>query len=93
MNLIAQIEAKLRAAFSPVELKIIDDSPKHYGHDGAREGEVSHVAILVVAEAFAGKPRVERARMVHAALKEEIARIHALTQLKTATPEEYKTNH
>lgn len=70
-------------------LKVVDDSGAHYGHDGATPGQVSHVAMLVVSTAFAGKNRVERSRMVHSAVAEEISRIHAITALKTLTPEEY----
>lgn len=89
MNILEQMEAKLRAALAPQALKVRDDSGAHYGHDGAREGHVSHVAILVVAEAFAGKPRIARSRMVFEALREEIPQVHALTQVKTLTPEEW----
>ncbi len=89
MNMIATIETKLQAALKPAVLKVKDDSVQHYGHDGAREGHVSHVAILVVSDLFAGVSRVERSRMVHKAIADEVKQIHALTQIKTLTPEEY----
>jgi BolA protein len=88
--MIATIETKLKAAFKPEVLKVVDDSVQHYGHDGASPGHVSHVAILVVSPLFAGVSRVERSRMVHKAIAEEVRQIHALTQLKTLTPEEFK---
>ncbi len=89
MNIIATIEARLRAALEPVELDVRDDSQLHYGHDGVTPGQVSHVAILVVSDAFSALSRVERSRLVHSAIAEEVRQIHALTQLKTLTPEEY----
>ena len=90
MDMLSAIEAKLTAALQPTHLKVVDDSVKHYGHDGATPGQVSHVAILVVSNAFEGKSRVERSRMVHAAAAEEIKQIHALTAMKTLTPEEFQ---
>lgn len=89
MHLIDAMKDKLTAAFSPSHLSVADDSAAHYGHDGATPGRVSHVAILVVSDAFAGKSRVERSRMVHAAIGAEIRQVHAITQMKTLTPEEY----
>lgn len=90
MDIIGTIQTRLDAALKPTELKVRDDSGQHYGHDGATPGQVSHVAILVVSEAFTGKSRVEQSRMVHAAIAEEIKLIHAITALKTLTPEEFE---
>jgi len=82
------IETKLRAALSPAHLEVIDNSAKHAGHAGARPQGESHFAVIVVASAFEGQNRVQRQRMVYAALAEEMANdIHAL-ELKTLTPEE-----
>jgi BolA family transcriptional regulator, general stress-responsive regulator len=89
MDILANIRHKLENHFTPSELKVADDSVQHYGHDGAMPGHVSHVAMLVVSERFAGKSRVERTRMVYELLSEEIAAIHAVTALKTLTPEEF----
>jgi len=82
------IETKLTAALSPAHLEVIDNSAKHAGHAGARPQGESHFAVIVVASAFEGQNRVQRQRMVYAALAEEMANdIHAL-ELKTLTPEE-----
>lgn len=89
MIILNAIETKLNAALKPQVLKVRDDSGAHYGHDGATPGHVSHVSILVVSDAFRGKSRVEQSRMVHAAIAEEIRQIHAITVLKTLTPEEF----
>lgn len=89
MPILKTIEQKLQAALVPSILQVADDSAPHYGHDGATPGQVSHVAIRIVSGAFTGKSRVERSRMVHHIIGEEIKTIHALTVMKTFTPEEY----
>jgi BolA protein len=74
-----RIAGKLAQAFSPTNLEIFDDSSKHAGHAGARPGGESHFSIHIVAEAFAGKSRVDRHRMIHRVLAEELAGpVHAL---------------
>lgn len=73
------ISRKLREALAPQSLSVIDDSEKHHGHAGWREGGETHFTVNVVSQAFAGKSRVERHRMVNALLAEELAgRVHAL---------------
>jgi len=75
-----RLEAKLRQAFSPQRLEIDDQSARHAGHEGAREGGESHFHVTIEAAAFAGKGRLERERLVHRALAEELAGpIHALS--------------
>jgi BolA family transcriptional regulator, general stress-responsive regulator len=82
------IEAKLRAALSPMDLTIDDESARHAGHVGARQGGGSHFRVRIVSEKFNSLSRVERQRLVYAALAEEIAAgVHALA-LTTLTPEE-----
>ncbi len=82
------IERKLTQALAPQRLRIVDDSEKHRGHAGYREGGETHFRVEVVAEAFAGLTRVARQRRVYDILAEELAAgVHAL-QLKTLTPEE-----
>ena len=82
------IEHKLTEALSPQRLKIVDDSEKHKGHAGYREGGETHFNVEVVSAAFAGQSRVARQRRVYEILAAELAeRVHAL-QLKTLTPEE-----
>jgi BolA protein len=74
-----RMAGKLARAFSPSELEISDDSSKHAGHAGARAGGESHFSIRIVADAFAGKSRVDRHRMIHRVLAEELAGpVHAL---------------
>ncbi len=86
-----QIEEKLQEAFTPVYLEIFDDSHKHAGHAGAPQGSSeTHIGIIIVSNHFAGLGRLERSRAVHKAIAEEIKKIHAITMLKTITPEEYR---
>lgn len=82
------ITAKLTAAFQPSRLEVVDDSDRHAGHAGHREGGESHFNVLIEAAAFAGVPRVMRQRKVYAALAEELAGpVHALS-LKVYAPGE-----
>lgn len=89
MTLIQTLQSRLEAAFLPAHLEVTDESARHAGHAGAREGGESHFAILIVSETFMGKSRIERQRMVHQAIKEEMKRIHALSILPL-TPEEFQ---
>ena len=74
-----EIEERLRAAFSPRELEVVDDSESHRGHAGFQEGGESHFDVRIRSDAFEGQSRVARHRAVHAALGPDlIGRIHAL---------------
>ena len=73
-----RIEAALLAELSPSHLSVIDDSERHRGHGGWREGGETHFRIRMASPAFAGLGRVERHRLVHRALGDVVGRIHAL---------------
>lgn len=82
------LRQKLTAAFVPSRLEIVDESARHAGHAGAREGGESHFNVLIEAPAFAGTSRVQRQRMVYGALAEELAGpVHALS-LRALAPGE-----
>jgi BolA protein len=82
------ITQKLTAAFQPTRLEVVDDSDRHSGHAGHREGGESHFNVLIQSDAFAGVPRVMRQRKVYAALADELAGpVHALS-LKALAPGE-----
>ncbi len=83
MNMQATIEQKLNDALNPEVLEIINESHMHSG-----PATESHFKVVAVSDAFAGKMLIARHRMVNAALKDELANIHALA-LHTMTPEEY----
>lgn len=79
MRVSAEIEKRLRAALNPSLLEIIDESHRHLGHAGARPGGESHFRLTVVADEFAGKGRVERQRLIYAALGDLMQTdVHAL---------------
>ena len=82
------IRDKLTQAFAPSRLEVVDDSARHAGHAGAREGGESHFNVVIEAPAFAGMNRVARQRKVYAALSEELAGpVHALS-VKALAPGE-----
>ena len=73
------ITNKLREAFSPESLEVTDESHLHEGHSGHRPGGETHFRVYIVSNAFEGKSRIERHRMINAALAQELAdRVHAL---------------
>ena len=77
MSRIERLRAALQS-LQPTLLDIRDDSARHAGHAGAREG--GHFHVTIAAAAFAGVPAVERHRMVYAAAAELMGReIHALS--------------
>jgi BolA family transcriptional regulator, general stress-responsive regulator len=82
------MRSKLEAAFSPQRLEIVDDSHRHAGHEGSREGGESHFTVTIQSGAFTGRSRVERQRLINQALKEELAGpVHALS-IKALAPGE-----
>ena len=82
------LERKLTDAFAPAHLQIEDDSARHAGHAGARHGGESHFNVVIESAAFEGVSRVQRQRMVYAALAEELAGpVHALS-VKAIAPGE-----
>jgi BolA protein len=83
---IGRIRAALERELAPLQIDIEDDSAKHAGHAGAREG--GHFRVRLVSEAFRGKSAVERHRLVFAAVAGLMGRdIHALN-IDAKTPEE-----
>ena len=78
-------------ALHPVHLEIIDESHKHIGHAGARQGG-GHFRVNIVSDMFTGKGLLERHRMVYACLQDAMqSEIHALS-IKAYTPEELNSN-
>jgi len=79
MSLKDWITATLRERLDPIRLVVEDESQQHYGHAGWREGGETHFRIDVVSRAFEGKSRVERHRVINAALAGAFERgLHAL---------------
>ena len=73
-----RIRACLERALEPLQLDIEDESHRHAGHEGARDGR-GHFRVRIVAAEFAGMPLIKRHQLVYAALGEMIRTdIHAL---------------
>jgi len=74
-----QITEKLTKAFAPQSLDVVDESHQHAGHAGHRPGGETHFRVYIVSQAFRGKSRLERHRMVNETLSGELAAgVHAL---------------
>jgi BolA protein len=88
MSAEARIREKLMVALGPTRLDVINESHLHAGHAGSPGTGESHFRVLIVSPAFAARSRVERHRMVNAALADELAGpVHALA-LQTFAPGE-----
>jgi BolA protein len=88
MSMQETIAAKLNAAFAPASLKVLDESHQHEGHAGHRPGGETHFRIYIVADAFAGKTRLARHRMINDTLATELkSGVHALA-IHAAAPDE-----
>ncbi|UVI38441.1 BolA family protein [Qipengyuania spongiae] len=83
-----EMERLLTDAFSPTSLQVINDSAKHSGHSGDDGSGESHFTVVIEAPVFADKSRLERQRMVNAALGDIPGdRVHALAiQASAPTP-------
>lgn len=88
------IENLLQQALRPEYMQVIDESYQHAGHAHAKESG-SHMAVTLVSEAFKGKLRVARHKMIYAELAEILnpadgsEGLHAL-RMNLFTPEEWK---
>ena len=85
---ISQLRTALERSLAPISLEIVDDSARHAGHAGAREG--GHFRVMLVAEAFRGHSQLERHRMVYAAVAPLMrGAVHALN-IQARTPDEVR---
>ena len=88
MTVADELRAALERALSPSELEIVDESARHHGHAGWREGGETHFAVRVTSDRFVGRTRIERHRLVHAAAGDLLRdRIHALAVMARAPGE------
>jgi BolA protein len=82
------ITKKLTEAFAPQSLEVLDESHQHEGHAGHRPGGQTHYRVYIVSNAFKGKSRIERHRMINQLLSTELAgSVHALA-IHASAPEE-----
>lgn len=83
-----EMEALLNAALAPTRLVVSNDSAHHHGHAGDDGSGESHFSLTIESAAFTGKSRLERQRMVNAALGDiPGTRVHALA-IKAMAPGE-----
>jgi BolA protein len=79
---------RLNAALSPSRIELTDDSEAHRGHGGYNPAGESHFSLRIESPLFTGKSRLERQRLVHAALGDLLdQRVHALSIRATAPGE------
>lgn len=88
MSAEARLKEKLMIGLQPTRLDVINESEKHAGHRSSPGTGDSHFRVLIVSDAFSGKSRVERHRLVNEVLAGEVGgRVHALA-LATYAPGE-----
>jgi len=84
----AEMLGRLNSALSPTQIELIDDSEQHRGHGGYNPEGESHFTLRIESLAFVGKSRVERQRMIYAALGDLMReRVHALS-IRASAPAE-----
>ena len=92
MAVVDTIIKKLEERFAPERLEVLDESYRHKGHAGARQGGETHFRVKITSAEFDGLTRIERHRLINDCLAEELAGpIHALN-LRARTPYEDKDN-
>jgi BolA protein len=79
MSVRDQIAEKLSVKFTPSHLEVLDESEKHRGHGGYREGGETHFRVRIAAPAFSGMSRLAQHRAVMDTLAAELkGGVHAL---------------
>jgi BolA protein len=85
--------ARINSALSPTRVELVDDSEQHRGHGGYNPAGESHFSLTIESPSFAGKNRVERQRMIFAALGDLMReRVHALS-IRASAPGELYPSH
>jgi BolA protein len=80
---------RLNLALNPTRVDLVDDSEQHRGHGGYNPAGESHFSLLIESPNFSGKSRVERQRMIYAALGDLMdSRVHALS-IRAIAPGDY----
>ena len=88
MSVEGHVREKLMIGLRPTRLDVINELELHAGHRSSPDTGNSHFRVLIISDAFTGKSRVERHRLVNELLKDELAGgIHALA-LSTLAPGE-----
>lgn len=83
-----EMRERLMVALEPIRLDLVNESHLHAGHASSPGTGESHFRLLIVAEAFSGRSRIDRHRLVNDALADLLrARVHALA-IKAYAPGE-----
>lgn len=73
------IVEKLSVKFAPTALEVIDESAKHQGHAGWRDGGETHFRVRIASPLLSGQSRLARHRAVMEVLDAELkSGVHAL---------------
>jgi BolA protein len=89
---VERIRSTLEAAFAPARVAVEDDSARHAGHAGA-QGGAGHFRVRIESQAFSGRGRLERHRMVYEALAAMLpGEIHALN-IDARSPDDQPSRH
>ena len=90
MRVSETITKKLQEAFTPESIDVVDESHLHEGHAGHRPGGQTHFRVYIVSQAFAGKTRIDRHRMINTVLADDLSSgVHALA-IHAAAPGEQR---
>jgi BolA protein len=85
----AEMLRRLNSSLAPTRIELVDDSEQHRGHGGYNPAGESHFTLRIESAAFEGKTRVQRQRMIYAALGDLMeSRVHALSIRASAPGEE-----
>ena len=80
MSVLSQLQHRLETRLEPESLEILDESDRHRGHSGWKEGGETHFRIAIKSSSFGGMSRIGRERAVHRAIgKDLLAKIHAIS--------------
>lgn len=89
MRVQERISKKLTETFAPVSLRVLDESNQHAGHAGHEGREETHFRIYIVSDAFKGKSRLARHRLINDVLADELTGgVHALAVHASAPDED-----
>jgi BolA protein len=79
---------RLNSALSPTRIELVDESEQHRGHGGYNPEGESHFELRIESPVFVGKNRIDRQRLIYAALGDLMReRVHALA-IRATTPGE-----
>jgi BolA protein len=90
MSFIDSIRSKIEGALKPSSFEIFNESHLHAGHQEKFDGSgETHLRLRIVSDAFIGKSRVDRHRMINELVSEEMSNgLHAIA-IEAKAPGEF----